>query len=342
MVILGTIFQGNKAINTTNAYHIGTGDYCTAIWDSIAQNITNLVYDETGAGMSHASVGTVIGPAAPKGLFAFEGNVNDSSGNGKNGTNYGATFVTGAIGTQAAQFNGTTAYVRIPRTISTNFSIACWVKTNTPSYGSGQWCNGKGLIDGYVSPTANDFGTAVVAGKVAFGVGNPKTTLASTTSINNGAWHHVAATRDSATGQMRVYVDGGVEQQQGHGSHRREKFPSVPANRQSANRSERPFPQRHYRRRAGVRLCAQCVGGCRIVYPLNTAPFPRILSSSRTLSSREIGEVREAMIFRASCHLGFVTEDVIAHGFDNRMTGMPLALPPSVHMSLSVMQIWPL
>ena len=198
---LGTIYQGNKSVNTATAYRVSSsGDYCTVIWDSILQNVTTL--------LSNSGISTVTGPAAPRGLYAFEGNVNDSSGNNKNGVNYSATFVTGTIGAKAAKFNGTTAYVRVPRTISTNFSIACWVKTSQAAYGGGQWYNGKGLIDGYVSPTANDFGTAVVAGKFAFGVGNPKTTLASTASINNGAWHHVAATRDSASGQMRVYVDG--------------------------------------------------------------------------------------------------------------------------------------
>lgn len=203
MAILGAIYQGNKTVNTGTAYTFSTPyAYCTVVWDAILQNVTSFI--------SNAGVSTVTGPAAPRGLYAFDGNANDTSGGGKNGTNYGATFVTGTVGSQAAKFNGTTAYIRIPRTISTDFSIACWVKTNAANYGSGQWYNGKGLIDGYVSASANDFGTAVVAGKFALGVGNPKTTLSSAASINNGVWHHVAATRDSASGQMRVYVDGAL------------------------------------------------------------------------------------------------------------------------------------
>jgi len=39
-------------------------------------------------------------------------------------------------------------------------------------------------------------------------VGNPDTTIQSTTSINDGAWHHVAVTRNAATGAMVLYVDG--------------------------------------------------------------------------------------------------------------------------------------
>ena len=179
------------------------------IWDSVLENVTGLLLDVTGSGATHASVATNTGPAVPRGLYAFEGNVTDSSGNGNNGTNYGATFVTGTIGSQAASFNGSTQYVAVPRSIgSASFSIACWVKTSTANYGSGQWYNGKAIIDGRVPTTTNDFGTSVLAGKYAFGVGNPNTTISSTVSINNGVWHHVAATRDSTTGQMRVYVDG--------------------------------------------------------------------------------------------------------------------------------------
>ena len=40
------------------------------------------------------------------------------------------------------------------------------------------------------------------------GVGGPDTTIVSTTSINNGQWHHVAATRNRTSGEIKLYVDG--------------------------------------------------------------------------------------------------------------------------------------
>ncbi|HEV2691309.1 MAG TPA: LamG-like jellyroll fold domain-containing protein, partial [Verrucomicrobiae bacterium] len=57
----------------------------------------------------------------------------------------------------------------------------------------------------------DDFGTALVSGKFAFGIGNPDTTILSTASINNGAWHHCVATRQQATGVISVYVDGSLQ-----------------------------------------------------------------------------------------------------------------------------------
>ena len=43
---------------------------------------------------------------------------------------------------------------------------------------------------------------------MAFGVGNPDTTITSTTAINDGEWHHVTATRDGTTGEIKIYIDG--------------------------------------------------------------------------------------------------------------------------------------
>jgi hypothetical protein len=71
-----------------------------------------------------------------------------------------------------------------------------------------QWYDGQGLVDGEVGGVVNDFGTSLLGDKAAFGVGNPDTTITSTTAINDGQWHHVAATRSALTGLMQLYVDG--------------------------------------------------------------------------------------------------------------------------------------
>jgi hypothetical protein len=77
--------------------------------------------------------------------------------------------------------------------------------------GTGPWWAGKGLVDADVNGPAEDFGVALVGDKAAFGVGNPDTTLTSTTAINDGQWHHVAATRDAVSGRMQLYVDGSLQ-----------------------------------------------------------------------------------------------------------------------------------
>lgn len=73
---------------------------------------------------------------------------------------------------------------------------------------SGQWYQGVGLVDGDVGANMDDFGVSLVGNSAAFGVGNPDTTIASATAINDGKWHHVTATRSAYSGQMQLYVDG--------------------------------------------------------------------------------------------------------------------------------------
>ncbi len=141
-------------------------------------------------------------------LDATSGTVaSDVSGSANNGTVNGATWNASGRVNGCLTFNGSSSYMQVTNTLVNDFSIACWVKT-TQAPGSGQWYNGVGLVDGDASGGANDFGTAMVGGKFAFGVGNPDTTILSTTSINDGFWHHCVATRQQSSGTMRVYVDG--------------------------------------------------------------------------------------------------------------------------------------
>jgi len=58
--IVGTIFEGNIAVNTQSAYHLGTGTYQTTIHKPRTQNVGNLVNDAKFPTTSQASVDTVI------------------------------------------------------------------------------------------------------------------------------------------------------------------------------------------------------------------------------------------------------------------------------------------
>jgi hypothetical protein len=134
----------------------------------------------------------------------------DGSGRHHDGSAVGAPTwlaAAGPAGGGAMECNGSSDAVRIPRVVQDDFTIALWVKT-TQKAPEGSWFNGAGLVDGEVAGVTDDFGTALVGGAFAFGVGKPDTTIKSTTPINDGRWHHVAATRDRATGAIRVFVDG--------------------------------------------------------------------------------------------------------------------------------------
>ncbi len=134
----------------------------------------------------------------------------DATGNGNNGTVVGATWNTNGEVNGCLSFNGANNYVQISNTISGDFSIVFWVKS-TQTAGTGKWWQGDGLVDGDVSAVANDFGTSLLGGKFAFGVGNPDTTIVSTSSINDGVWHECVATRVRSSGTMSLYVDGNLQ-----------------------------------------------------------------------------------------------------------------------------------
>ncbi len=134
----------------------------------------------------------------------------DVSGNGNNGVVSGATWNANGRANGCLIFNGINNYVRVTNLVCNDFSIAFWVKTSQTA-GTGQWYKGAGLVDGDFPGPANDFGTALCGGKFAFGVGNPDTTILSTSSIDDGAWHLCVATRQQATGAMCVYVDGNLQ-----------------------------------------------------------------------------------------------------------------------------------
>lgn len=158
---------------------------------------------------THVLTGVTPAPLSsqPVAWYPMEGSAQDASGQGRDGSISGNVgFVTGKLGALAAQFDGTSSYIQIPRSISNHFTIACWVKT-TGTGGSGQWWAGKGLVDGEVSGTVDDFGLSLVGNKAGFGIGNPDTTITSTSAINDGQWHHLAATRDAVSGQMQLFVD---------------------------------------------------------------------------------------------------------------------------------------
>jgi hypothetical protein len=189
-----------------------------AYTDNTALNENTYYYVVTSVGglenESGYSPEATASPAAGLNLglvaeYKFENNVRDTSGNGLDGKLNGVTsFDNGRVETACITFTGgDNSYVEIPNPLGNDFSISFWIKT-TDSGGTGQWWSGDGLIDGEVPGATNDFGVSLAGGNVAFGVGNSDTTITSSSAVNDGQWHNVVATRDGATGAMKIYVDG--------------------------------------------------------------------------------------------------------------------------------------
>jgi alpha-L-arabinofuranosidase len=194
--------------------NVATGVTATNYLDTGLANAVTYYYVVAATnvyGVSSNSAEVSATPNDMRAYYALEGNALDTSGNGFNGTANAVSYVAGKVGAQAAQFNGSSSYVAIPRSITDDFTVALWVKTtDTAGSGGAQWWAGKGLVDGEVNGGGADWGTAIVNGKFAFGVGSSSgdTTIASSVSVNDGTWHHLAATRNNTSGAMQVYVDG--------------------------------------------------------------------------------------------------------------------------------------
>jgi glucose/arabinose dehydrogenase len=107
-----------------------------------------------------------------------------------------------------------------PVDVGGDFTLEFWMKTASGNasgacVASGDnWTSGNVIFDRDVSGNG-DFGEYGVSlfgtgGKLAFGINRmgTGTTICGTANVANGAWHHVAVTRSSGSGQMRIFVDG--------------------------------------------------------------------------------------------------------------------------------------
>jgi len=158
------------------------------------------------------SYGVVYG-AADSNLIAYwrldetGGSTAEDSAGSNDGTVYGAQWTDGYFG-GALNFDGDGDYVRIPPIILDDFTISFWVTTEQDPPDSSQWYNGAGLVDAEKRNVHNDWGTSLIDdGKVAFGIGNPDTTIKSLSLINDGTWYFVTATREKNSGEIVLYIN---------------------------------------------------------------------------------------------------------------------------------------
>ncbi len=108
--------------------------------------------------------------------------------------------------------------------VGQDFTLEFWLKAqpgaNTSALcteGGVNWINGNIILDRdiYGDGDYGDYGVSLAGGRIAFGVarGASAHTICGTSNIADGVWHHVALTRSSSSGQMRIYVDGELQRQ---------------------------------------------------------------------------------------------------------------------------------
>lgn len=126
----------------------------------------------------------------------------------QNGTLWAASPV--QYGANALQLDGTDDYVTVPHSVSSDFTLEYWMKTTATASAGTQWFQGQGIVDAEMPGATNDWGTSLLGGKLAFGIGQSgfDRTLQSVSDVNTGSWVHVAVSWKQSTGEMKLYING--------------------------------------------------------------------------------------------------------------------------------------
>ena len=142
--------------------------------------------------------------------YPFNGNANDASGNGNDGTVHGATLTADRLGDadSAYSFDGLDDYVEISNTpdlSSQSFTIEAWIKfSETATY------HGTVVVKGRIHN--ENYGLYVdLFGKVRwqFTSGGGYVYLDSNSIINDDQFHHVVGTYDGT--ELKIYIDGSLD-----------------------------------------------------------------------------------------------------------------------------------
>lgn len=105
----------------------------------------------------------------------------------------------------------------------TDFTLEFWLKANPGENASTTancaapdgWITGNIVVDRDVwgGGDYGDFGLSLANGRVVFGVakGESGATVCGQRDVTDGDWHHIAVTREAASGRIRLFVDGRLD-----------------------------------------------------------------------------------------------------------------------------------
>lgn len=221
-----TVHDGNFVFNVSDI----TGIIDTpATWDASTQGFSTASFAHEwswvsvpgGSSYANQSIPLPDGGASTyfdmtdnQGLWHFEGNADDTSGNGNNGTVNGATIVTGRVGNEAYSFDGSNDYITAPSALSLqitgDISIAVWINADSYSQYESiiQYANaGESEANNHLYNVtwANSGGDIRLFWE--YGGGNNVITDFNT-NLNTGQWYHIVVVRDASETKAHLYVDG--------------------------------------------------------------------------------------------------------------------------------------
>jgi hypothetical protein len=172
--------------------------------------------------------GSALGQIPTMGLVAWyplDGDAQDLSGNGRNGTwmNVAATADRFGVQGKSADLNGLASYVDLGPVASfplASFTISVWICPDSANeysrifrFGSddtlsGNW-NGFGLeyFHHDLSPAHQPYGM-LYYGRVVPPNTYPAFSVSSQLTVPEGQWHHVTFSYDRVTRDLKIYIDG--------------------------------------------------------------------------------------------------------------------------------------
>lgn len=144
------------------------------------------------------------------GLWHFDDDALDSSGNANDGTVYGASWVDGKFG-KALSFDGIDDYVDCG-----DISTANWANLTTEAwvYWDGNTVSGYAGV--YCKAYGNDIGRLLIngAGKILVQNGNGNFFSDNTGDVPENEWCHIAYVYDQGAGKEYIYVNGAQKGEQ--------------------------------------------------------------------------------------------------------------------------------
>jgi hypothetical protein len=110
----------------------------------------------------------------------------------------------------------------VPADIGGDFTLEWWMKSDLPdnpttactSGAHEDYRQGNIIFDRDIEdPTYGDFGVSLAGGRIAVGISNgaEQYTLCGLQSVADGVWHHIAVTRESSNGNLRIFIDGSLD-----------------------------------------------------------------------------------------------------------------------------------